>query len=58
MLELVDDYIGDRVHAMERRVNRFNVGLTVVSMLGGGVLGWILSAVQGPGILLRVFIGH
>jgi hypothetical protein len=54
LLGVVDGYIGQRVTAMEKRSNAFNIQLAVITTLVGALLGWILSAVSGPSQLLSL----
>ena len=54
LLGVVDGYIGQRVTAMEKRSNAFNIQLAVITTVVGAALGWLLSAVSGPSQLLSL----
>lgn len=54
LLPLVDGYIGQQVHAMEKRQARLNIVLAVVTTLVGVILGWLLSAVTPVSVLLSL----
>jgi hypothetical protein len=56
MLTIVDNYIGQRVRAMEKRTNAVNLRLAVITTAAGAALGWLTSLAQTPAALLHAFI--
>jgi hypothetical protein len=48
LLPLVDEYIGQRVQAMEKRTNSFNTRIAIVTTIAGAFLGWLISALSSP----------
>jgi hypothetical protein len=53
LLPIVDQYIGQRVHAMEKRTNAVNMRLAVITTIAGAALGWLTSLAQTPSSLLH-----
>jgi hypothetical protein len=58
LLAVVDDCIRQRVSAMERHTNRFNLTMAVLGTFAGAVLGWLLSAAQSPEMVLQTLFRH
>jgi hypothetical protein len=58
LLTVVDDSIRQHVRKMERRVNALNLRIAFLTTVGGAVLGWLLSTVQGPSALLHILLHH
>jgi hypothetical protein len=57
LLPVVDEFIGKKVAASEKRSNRNNLVLAGVTTVVGAVLGWLVSAFGTPDALLRL-VGH
>jgi hypothetical protein len=55
LLPIVDDYIGQRVHAMEKRTNATNLRLSVITTVAGAILGWLTSLAATPSALMHAF---
>jgi hypothetical protein len=53
LLPIVDQYIGQRVSAMEKRTNVLNMRLAVITTVAGAALGWLTSLAQTPSALLH-----
>jgi hypothetical protein len=43
LLPIIDEYIGQRVQAMEKRTNAFNARVAVISTIAGAIVGWVIS---------------
>ena len=54
LLTLIDETINQRVRALERRRQRFDVQMALATTLGGALLGWLLAAISSPHDLLRL----
>jgi hypothetical protein len=53
LLPVLDQHIGQRVRAMEKRTNALNMRLAVITTVAGAVLGWLTSLAQSPASLLH-----
>ena len=55
LLPIVDEYISQRVQAMEKRTNSLNIRLGIITTIGGAILGWLVSALSSPNALWHSF---
>jgi hypothetical protein len=53
LLPIVDEYIGQRVKAMEKRTNAVNVRLAVITTVAGALLGWLTALAQNPATIVH-----
>ncbi len=58
LLPLVDEFIGQRVKAMEKRTNSVNTWIAVATTIVGAFLGWLVSALSSPATLWSSIFSH